>query len=186
MGAATALVMAYVCVGYTATAAANAKRLQNAEYRFSVAFPRELRVCNAMSGAQIHGFYVHLGGDCQAPSGDPAQRAISVYAYFNTIFASTPEEGISGLCRGGVPDAGVETGTLGFPGRRSAGCHARLDDGSIVVYVVAQAGRWPESEPSPLDTPYINYTAALRTTQATKDEDLAMFGAVLSSVQIGE
>jgi hypothetical protein len=183
------LLMVYACGGSNGTASSDAKRVENAEYRFSVAFPREVHVCDSMSGEHPHGFFVLLGQanrDCE-PSGSTAEtRAISVDAYGNTTFERTPEDWVPGLCSDGAQNIDVDIATLGFPGRHSARCHVRRRDGSIDIFVVAQAGQWPDKgQSAELDAPYVNYTAALHTTQNHVDADLKTFGVVLATVEIG-
>jgi len=175
------------CFGASERRNPNVERVESAEYNFSVAFPKGLRVCPSMSGDQVHGFVVRIGStssDC-TKSRD-ADATISVYAYSNATFEMTPEQELSGLCRPDTGDVNGDLAALAFPGFRSARCHAQNADGSTNVYVVTQAGRWPGMGNSPESgAPYINYTAALHTFDNRITRDLDLFRKVLGSVQIG-
>jgi len=50
------------------------------------------------------------------------------------------------------------------------------------VFVVTQAGSWPDKEKS--DVPYINYTAQLHTRPARLAGDLKAFKKILATVNI--
>jgi len=116
----------------------------------------------------------------------PDVSAISVYAYGNVTFEKTPEEEIAGLCQKSGHDQENTMKGLKFPGRHSAQCQLQRADGSIDIYVVTQAGRWPGApESQEFKTPYINYTASLHTTQGRMPEDVRAFTNVLDSVRIG-
>lgn len=183
------LAMTALSAFIVSASASEAQRVKNEEYRFSVAFPAGLRVCDAVSGAQPHGFFVHLnvdGGDCGAVAVKSDVSVISVYAYSNATFESSPEEEIAGVCREGV--TGAMSGRLkglAFVGHHSARCQVQHVDGSVDIYVVAQAGTWPGTQESPeLKTPYVNYTASLHTTRDRMAEDLRIFSRVLKTVRI--
>jgi len=184
-----ALVAALCGASASIAFATDTQRVSNYEYRFSAVFPGGVRVCTAASGDQPHGFFVRLNGsDQECSTGKNADvSAISISAYSNATFENSPEEEIAGLCqkRGGN-DETVAIGKLRFSGRRSAQCNQQHADGSIDIYVVTQAGQWPGAhESQELNTPYINYTASLHSTQSRLSEDLKLFRKVLGSVRIG-
>lgn len=180
------------CIGVSDAFASATQRVSNQEFKFSVSFPAGNVVCTATSGDQPHGFFVRLDAsqiDCKNLKKDTAISVISVYAYNNTTFESTPEEELVGLCRerdanGKLSEGRVLKG-LTFKGRHSAACRTIRADGSIDIYVVTQAGKWPSSHDSPdMDAPYINYTASLHTTPSRMDRDIKTFHKILKSVQI--
>ena len=100
--------------------------------------------------------------------------------------ATGAEAEIDVLCqKGGGNNEIVAIETLRFSGHRSVQCHQQLADGSIDIYVVAQAGQWPGPHESPeFNTPLINYMASLHSTQGRLSEDLKVFRKVLCSVRI--
>jgi hypothetical protein len=178
-----------LCSAYVSLAAETDSRdLRNQEYRFSVTFPRDVQVCPATSGGQPHGFFARLTNEeikCDDTRAETNISVISMYAYSNTTFERSPEDEIEGLCRAGTREDGDSIEGLNFPGRRSAQCRVQGADGSIDIYVVTQAGRWPVAQDSQdLTAPYINYTASLHTTENRFPEDLARFRDVLGSVRI--
>ncbi len=188
IGKLAAFPAALFCAFALVACAAGVQRVGNQEYRFSVVFPSGFRVCTAKSGDQPHGFFVRLsGGDQECVVGNSVDvSAISVNAYSNATFETSPEEAIAGLCnKGGGDNEIVAIGTLSFSGRRSAQCHQQHADGSIDIFVVAQAGQWPGAhESQELNAPYVNYTASLHSTQSRLSEDLIVFRKVLGSVRI--
>lgn len=162
-------------------------RIESAQYQFSVVFPEGLPVCPAMSGEQVHGYYVHFGSvatDCNTVEGVGA--TISVYAYANTTFEQTPKDEATSLCHFESSDRRIDIASLTFPGRLSASCRNGNADGSIDIFVVTQAGRWPDAGKFPeFDSPYVNYIATLHTFSNRIDGDLDVFRKVLASVEIG-
>jgi hypothetical protein len=165
--------------------ASGALRVTNEEYRFSVEFPESARVCEATSGSHPHGFYARLNSkDCH--SSEPNISVISVNAYNNATFEVSPEQEIDGLCR--KEKAGHDSDAfkdITFAGRHSANCRREREDGSIDIYVVTQAGRWPgKHESQEFESPFVNYMASLHTTQAFISGDLTKFRRVLSSIRI--
>ena len=183
----------FVLVGAVSScAAAEVIRVTNLEYKFSVTFPAGETVCPAMSGDHPHGFFVRFGSrssGCSSPSVDSELSAINVHAYSNATFEQTPREEVSGLCgRGNGRDEPAHRASLKaltFGDRLSAACEITRDDGSIDIYVVTQAGKWPQgSESSGPNAPYVNYTASLHTTPKQLARDLLAFRLVLKSIRI--
>ena len=173
-------------------AASETHRFTNLEYRFSASFPDGNTVCTAMSGDHPHGFFVRFDSSslgCSSPTVDPAISAISVYAYSNATFEQTAEEEVNGLCQNGSGRdekiAKDSVTNLAFSGRPSAACEITRADGSIDIYVVTQAGKWPQEGGSAgPNAPYVNYTASLHTTPKQLARDLPVFRLVLKSVRI--
>jgi hypothetical protein len=171
----------------TDSAAQETQRFENDAFNLSVEFPAGLTVCTASSGQQPHGFFVRLEDhvDCQATIVKPSVSGISVDAYSNTAFWATPEEVAASLCEVKPAVATTSLQGLTFVGIHSVVCEVTRPDGSIDVFVVAQAGQWPGSQNSPeLSAPYINYTASLHTTAPNIARDLLVFRNVLRGIRI--
>jgi hypothetical protein len=167
------------------------KQYRNAEYRFQVTFPFRKLVCVAQSGGHPHGFYMRYGGrqtPCGATKVDPSASAISIYASGNTLFASSPEATLPDSCRSSSGDHGPrasERAKLSIPGHKFATCEANRPDGSIDIYVAAQASHWPPGFGQPsAKTPYINYLISLHSTPNRRSQDMVLFDKFLRSIVI--
>jgi hypothetical protein len=164
------------------------RRIANAEYRFSIAFPGDLRICTAKSGDHPHGYFVLLDPqktDCNHQPVDSV-REIEIWADGNTLFVKTPEEYATSYCHSQIPSAKrFDLRGLAFRGHRSVACAADSNSGSIEVYVVTQAGKWPQPPSAAADSgaPYINYWLNLRTSANHFDRDMTVFRRVLESVR---
>ena len=83
-----------------------------------------------------------------------------------------------------VVDASSLSGLI-IDGRHSVACDLKRPDGSIDIFVVTQAGRWPQAQTlAEPEVPSVNYTASLHTTESNLARDIAEFRAVVNSISI--
>lgn len=156
----------------------------------SVEFPAELAVCTARSGGQPQGYFVRFEEgpvDCESTSVDPIIGGIGFLVSSNAAFWQSPEEVADGLCRNSAAASvgAVDLNELTIPGRSTVACAMRRQDGSTDLFVVTQAGLWPQSPNSPEPPiPMVNFTAWLHTTDQNVDHDLPTFRSMLSSIDI--
>jgi hypothetical protein len=146
------------------------ERLFNEEYGISVMFPNNLHGCVASSGGHPHGFVARISKDqtgCDRGEASRSERAILIYANYNSAFRASADAALGNLCAGSlrkVPIPAEKLSRLSFGGRKSAVCVAERADHSIDVYVVTQNGKWPSRDHlAEFMTPYINYMAMLHT-----------------------
>jgi hypothetical protein len=162
---------------------ASAKAYRNKEFGFSVEMPRGLPACAGDDGElRSTGVDFWLDGGPSGCGGLNSRPFISVTGSYNAGFSPSPEERLRHVCHGkpAEPPPG-----LAFPGKRSAACRADIDDGWIVVHVVAQGGAWPDPGSDPeLHTPWINYTVVLQTKPERFDADLTRLRAVLKTIRL--
>jgi hypothetical protein len=71
---------------------------------------------------------------------------------------------------------------LTIKGLKTATCRVDQQDGWVLVYVVAQGGKWPP--PNADGPPWINYELTLQTRPERFDADLARFRAVLRTFRL--
>lgn len=152
------------------------------EFGLSASFPSRAQVCDSDSGGHLHGWYMPLESGC-----DPPRRRVSITADYNSAFRRSPRE--ASLCATADKSHIVQLGETGasIPKLRSDGCRVDLDDGTVILAVTAQAGRWPRkpADKSPdFQTPYINYEVRLHTDQAHLDTDVEAFSQVLAGVDV--
>lgn len=142
----------------------------------------------ARSGDAPRGFFMieGPGPPCAERPGRPA-RSIAISSHFNALFHTRLDQ-LPGDC--GALSAAVRRRLgpegLAFPGHLSVACE-RGDPGSdtIELVVYALAGPWQESGPGEPQSRKAVYFAAMGTTRAQLDADLARFRHVLASTRIG-
>jgi hypothetical protein len=155
----------------------------NDEYKFSAGIPITMISCEAASGNHPHGFTILLHPEKQGCSSSTPQPYVGLFGDYNVLYAKTPVQSLRFLCS---PSQVLESGelhSLAFPGHASAACRKNEENGWVDVFVVAQAGSWPD-ETGKSDAPYINYTAQLHTRAAVLTRDLKIFKRILAAVNI--
>lgn len=163
--------------------AAGSRQLRNDEFRFSVTIPSSAVSCDEATGGHPDGFSILLEPMNQGCQSRVPQPYVGLFANYNVIYAKTAAAAIRGLCpslRSKSP--AINSSALAYPGHPSAVCDKKEDNGWIDVFVVAQAGRWPDRPKS--NMPYVNYTAQLHTTPERLTKDLTAFEQILAGVKI--
>ncbi len=111
------------------------------------------------------------------------QAFVGVYGDYNVLDSKTPMWWLRTVCpqaqRNSEPKDILR---LAFPAHESATCETKEKDGWIAVFVVAPAGRWPDTKTSRI--PSIIYTAELHTKRARFEEDMRTFKRFLAGVKI--
>lgn len=168
--------------------AANAgapKRLENREFGFSAKVPPGAVSCVVRNpgGGHRHGFSILLNPDARGCESSRKQSYIGLYGDYNVLNYKTPVPWLRLLC----PHAQRSSETkdvlrLAFPANESVACEKKEKDGWIDVFIVAQAGKWPDARTS--NIPYITYTAQLHTRRARFREDMRTFKRFLAGVKI--
>lgn len=175
-----------VCAAFVvATNAGAPKRLENREFGFSARVPPGAVSCVARNpgGGHRHGFSFLLNSASQGCNSSRKQPYVGVYGNYNILNYKTPMPWLRLLC----PQAQRSSKTkdvlrLAFPANESVACEKKEKDGWIDVFVVAQAGKWPDARTS--NIPYITYTAQLHTRRARFREDMRTFKRFLAEVKI--
>lgn len=139
------------------------------EFRITARFPPDKPVCVSDSGTHIHGFHQLRDGDCAERTGP---RYLSVWADHNAMewdwdkaLAETCQAGAESFVLALEPTAGGRLGACLLQPQADPGA-----GGYSVVAVYAPDG-------AAGDLPDMIYTVRLRTTDATKEADLAAFRA---------
>jgi len=159
--------------------------IRSEEFRFAVAVPSNMVSCKEASGDHVHGVSLLLDSTSEKCNSSKLQPYIGFFGDYNVLESDSPKDAIRLLCKTGrIRSSMVRGAALAFPGHRSAVCVRNNEGGWVSVFVVAQAGTWPDDTGQRSNTAYINYTAELRTTQARFNVDLRVFKHVLSNVEV--
>lgn len=159
-------------------------RVVNREFKFSASVPIAMVSCEAATGSHPHGFTILLRPGKQGCSSSTPQPYVGLFGDYNVLYAADPAQALSLLCPRSQSAVPRELQNLTFSGRASAVCGRNDRSGWIDVFVVTQAGSWPDKEKP--DVPYINYTAQLHTRATRIAADLEAFKKILASVNISE
>jgi hypothetical protein len=152
------------------------------EFEFSVGVPAAMVSCVAASGTHPHGVAILLRPGKQSCRASAPRPFVGLYGDYNVLFDQAPAQALNLLCPRSQGTAPRELENLAFPGHASAVCRSNDRNGWVFVFVVTQAGSWPDKEPP--SVPYINYTADLHTTPVRLAGDLETFKKILATVNI--
>lgn len=161
---------------------------ENAEVGLRVTFPRGSAVCMARSGDAPRGFFAIYGpGPTCAERPERPAGFISMNVSFNALFYTRLEQA-TGDCGPLSADMRWRLGSRGlpFPGYRSMVCQSYdSKSGMVELSVHALAGPWQDFGPTRPKSRMAIYVAAMGTTPARLDADLARFRRVLAGTRIG-
>lgn len=164
------------------------RSFSNENYGVRMTFPRGSAVCMTRSGDAPHGFFAVYGADAgcsERPERPP--RFISLYAEFNALFERSLAAVVPETCGPLLESVRQRIGAkpLAFPNWRSVTCQEPSDADSIEIAVYTLAGPWQSSGEQPESrSRAVVYFAALGSTPAHIEEDLARFRVVLASIEI--
>jgi hypothetical protein len=173
--------MLWSLLAVEASAGASSK-VVNDEFKFSVSVPAAMVSCEAASGTHPHGFTILLRPGKQGCSASTPQPYVGLFGDYNVLYAQAPAQTLNLLCPPSQGTAPGELENLAFPGHASALCRRNDRKGWVDLFVVTQAGSWPDKEPP--DVPFINYTAQLHTRPARLAGDLEASKKILATVNI--
>lgn len=173
---------------FSVTACSAERAVSNAEYGFSVRFPKETIVCESRSGEHVHGFYVNLDKSprCLLPESGVPMIAMGIYADWNSLFVSSLDEIAKQYCGDVQPSRTlVERLKLAnAEGRDSIGCRVDRSDGFVQLYVVLVAGGELNPESAGGTVPRVIYLISLTSTNRRLSRDLDQFREMVRSVRI--
>jgi hypothetical protein len=182
------LLLASMAFAFSVTACSAEHAVSNAEYGFSVRFPKEAMVCESRSGDHVHGFYVNLdkSSRCILPASGVPFIAMGIYADWNSFFVSSLDEIAAQYCGGVQPSRSlVERLKLGnTEGRDSTGCRVDRSDGFVQLYVLLAAGEESNSDSAGKIVPKVIYLISLTSTNRRFDRDLDQFREMVRSIRI--
>jgi hypothetical protein len=167
-------------------ASAGPTTVVNDEYGFSITFPPDHELCEALSGEHLHGYRIGI----DKLSCDERGPNMGLYADYDTADYDSSSDVHSDFPPGDVrsdfppgwqsPPRGSLMSGLHFSAAKSSVVGWRYDyenDGLMEIYVKAKNERSTASSPS------IIYTASLVTTKARLEVDIKAFRKMLANIK---